>query len=337
MTTTVRPPSRGFSLLESLAALLIVAFGLLGLGSLNVRLANNQDTARLRGEATRLAEEKVEQLRSYTRLSSSAGRLAWTDRAGETQSVSFGSVISQTDPTDVGALGFPLPENATLRRPKNRNLNITVPAVDLGHGQSVSQVQSNVAVALSNASGYVVLPCNFIVHNTSELSGCTEAAAYIVAGDVSRRGRSSFLSGLGVNTSALTGTAGTTCSLSDARDPNGGGPIAGCKYDLCVISVPHAGDPWSGTLRLAAHALHQGPGNYRVCRYQFGSAGSVSANARNVQPCSGVTESLDNQNLVISTANGCPTIDSLATTPHQNCRSSNPNANGNRGSDCPEN
>lgn len=382
MTTLARPLSRGFSLLESLAALLIVAFGLLGLGSLNVKLANNQDTARLRGEATRLAEEKIEQLRSFTRLSPSAGQLAWadlasgndaignsedyntngqftrtwqvlgtagdpmrrvqitvawTDRAGEQQSVSFGSVISQTDPADVGALGFPLPENTTLKRPKNRNLNIPVPAVDLGNGQSVVQLQSNFAVVFSNVSGYVVLTCNFVVHNAAELAGCTEASAYIVAGYVSMHGTPSFPTGLGINTNLLTGTAGTTCSLSDAMDPNGGGPITGYKYYLCVVSVPHAGDPWSGTLRLAAHALHEGSANYLVCRFQFPSAAGVTPNARNVQPYNGVTESLDNQNLVISTANSCPTLDSLATTLHQNCRSNNPNANASRGTDCPEN
>jgi Tfp pilus assembly protein PilV len=367
--------ARGFSILEALIALAIVAFGLLTLMSVTMKLARSEDVARQRGEAARLAQERIEAMRSYTQIDTSATTLAWADlatgsdtivnsvdystnttynrswqllgaatdpmrqlrvtvnwldRTNTTQTLSFGTVISQTDPKDVGSLGFPLPANTTLKRPKNRNLNIPVPAVDLGNGQSVVQLQSNFAVVFSNELGYVVKTCAFTVHTAADLAGCTTANAYIIAGYVSLDGTNSFPSGLNVNTALLTGTTGVTCSMGAAVDPSSGNTISGYDYYLCVVSVPTSGAPWSGTVRLSGSGLNSGS-NYLVCRYQYPTASGVTANQRNVQPYSAVSESLDNQNYVISTASNCPTVSSLPTTLHQTCRSSNAN----RGTDCP--
>lgn len=370
---------RGFTLIEAMVGLLVVAFGLLVLAGVNLKLARSEDVAKQRGEAARLAQEKIEALRSFTQIDSAAGVFAWndlaggtdtidnsasyhtntsftrswqvlgasgdpmrrvqvsvnwTDRVGEAQSVAFGTVISKTDPSDVGSLGFPLPENTTLKRPKNRNLNIPVPAVDLGNGQSVVQLQNNFAVVFSNESGYVVKTCNFVVSTVADLAGCTTTAAYIVAGYVSLSGTSSFPTGLGVNTALITGSSGVTCSFSDARDQTTNALISGYKYYLCVVSVPTQGAGWSGTVRLSGSGLNSGT-NYLVCRFEFPSASGVTPNQRNVQPYTSVAESLDNQNYVVTTSNTCPTVSSLATTLHQNCRSSNPSSNPNRAVDCP--
>ena len=72
---------RGFTLLEALIALVLVAFGLLVLAGVNLKLARSEDVAKQRGEAARLAQEKIEQLRSFTRISSQPGTLAWNDLA----------------------------------------------------------------------------------------------------------------------------------------------------------------------------------------------------------------------------------------------------------------
>lgn len=371
---------RGFTLIEALVALLIVAFGLMALAGVNLKLAQSEDVAKQRGEAVRLAQERIEALRSFTRIDAAAGQLAWddlasgtdtiaesanyhtnttftrtwvvsgaaadpmrtvrvtvawNDRANDPQSVTLASVLSKSDPSDVGSLGFPLPANTTLKQPKNRNLNIPVPAVDLGNGQSVVQLQNNFAVVFSNESGYVVKTCAFVVVTAADLAGCSTANAYIIAGYVSLSGTASFPAGLGVNTAQLTGTTGVTCSFSDARDQTTNAVIAGYKYYLCVVSVPAAGDPWAGTMRLSGAGLNAGT-NYLVCRFQYPTTYAGNANQRNVQPYAGVAESLDNQNFVVTTASSCPTIQTLATVQHQNCRSSNPNSNAaNRANDCP--
>lgn len=377
-----RVAASGFSMLEALIALLVVAFGLLALTGVNMKLARAEDVARQRGEATRLAQEKIEQLRGYTQITAAAGvsswdgqasgsdtvgdsadyatnttftrswtlqgsssdpmrnvqvSVAWNDRGNQAQTLQIASVIAKADPADVGSLGVPLPAGTTLKRPKNRNLNIPVPAIDLGNGKSAVQVVAGFTVIFSNDSGYVVQRCTGTVTVAADLSsaGCVTENAYIVAGYVSL-GSGSFPAGIAVNTGLLTGTTGRTCALSDATDQNTGSTISGFKYYLCVISVASEGAAWSGMVRLAAAALNSGGTNYLVCRFQYPSAAGVSANQRNVQPYAAVAESLDNQNYVLTTASSCPSVSSLATTLHQNCRGSNPNSNAaNRASDCP--
>ncbi len=372
--TTAPVARRGFSLLEALVALLLVAFGMLVLVGVNLKLARSEDIAKQRGEAARLAQEKIEDLRSFTQLTAGAGvkawdtlaggtetisagggystnttftrttqllgattdamrvaqvTVGWADRTNEAQSLSFATVISKTNPTDSGSLGFPLPANTTLKRPKNRNINIPVPAVDLGNGKSAFQLPGVVSgtiisVIFSNESGYVVQTCNSVVTTLAGLSACTNSNAYILAGYIS----GSFPVGLNLNTAALTGSTGSTCSLGNATDQNTGASISGYKYYLCVISVPTPGAPYSGTFRLGGVGLSAGPPDYLVCRFQYPAAAGVSSNQRNVQPYSAILDSLDTQNYIISTANSCPTVSGLATVEHQNCRSSGGNSVG---------
>ena len=381
-STPLRAAARGFSLIESLIALALVAFGLLTLVGVNAKLARSEDFARQQAEAARLAQAKIEDLRAFTQISVAAGVLAWdslaggtdtlgasadyatntsftrtwrllgapadpmrnvqvlvswTDRGGDAQSLNYSSVISRSDPADGGSLGFPLPGNTTLKRPKNRNLNIPVPAIELGNGQSVVQLQGNFAVIFSNESGYVVQTCSKTVTTLSDLaSGCTSANAYILAGYVS----GTVPTGLNVNIAQITGTTGTFCTLGDALNQNSGSAIANFKYYLCVINVASAGAPWSGTLRLGGTGLSLNATNnedYLVCRFQYPTASGVGANSRNIQPYSGVTESLDSQNYVITTAASCPTVSSLVTTEHQNCRTTGSNSVGvtQRAANCP--
>ena len=370
--TPSRPVPRGFTLIEALVAVALVGLGLLALAMTQLKLSQGVDLARQRGEATRLAQQRIEALRSYVSIDNAGGgavswdglvggtdqastsatftrswtlagssadlmrqvnvTVDWTDRAGRAQAVSLDSLIARTDPSEVGSLGFPLPDNTTLKRPKNRNLNIPVPARDLGDGQSVTQINNTFAVVFSNNSGYVVKTCGFVVTNASDLSRCTATNAYIVAGYLSMNGSGALPGGLALNLGLLSGVTGTTCAVSDAVNQTSGAVIAGYKYYLCVVSVATQGQPWAGRVRLAGMASGT---DYLVCRFQYPSSNGVTTNQRNVQPYTGVTESLDNQNYVLTTASSCPTVSGLATTLHQACRSSNPNANANRSSDCP--
>ncbi|HSW05756.1 type IV pilus modification PilV family protein, partial [Aquabacterium sp.] len=274
MNRLTTPLRRGFSLIEAMIAMLITSFGLLAIAGIGLKLAFNEDVARQRGEATRLAQEKLEELRSFSQLTAAAGvvswdglvgandditegsthngeayhantsferrwelldsssdayrrvrvTVAWADRVnGDAikQTLSFNSIISKTDPFDSGALAFPLPGNTTLKRPKNRNLNIPMPALDLGNGQSVVQVSNTFAVVFDNASGYVVLTCNQVVTTVAEVQAyCTESNAYIIAGYISLSGTSSFPTGLLMSTAQISGSTGVTCSLGNAVDQN---------------------------------------------------------------------------------------------------------------------
>jgi prepilin-type N-terminal cleavage/methylation domain-containing protein len=386
---------RGFSLIESLIALVITAFGLLAIAGVGIKLSQSEDIARQRGEAARLAQEKIEDLRSFTQITAAAGTKSWNGLASSTdnitngtlldgeayrtnttferswtlldsatdawrrvrvtvawadsmtgtadkQTLSYTTVISKTNPADVGSLAFPLPGNTTLKRPKNRSLNIPVPAVDLGDGTSAITVEKaavKYSVIFSNETGYVVRLCTIEVSTASQVNDitCPKVNAYVVAGYISLSGFSTFPTGLAINTASLTGVdqspTKTICEVKQAWNQNTNSAIANYKYYLCVLTVPSQDGTYSGMVRLAAPVLNVGTTGYTVCRFQFPAGGDANDNMRNVQPYQDVADSLDNQNYVITNANSgnCPTVDGLKTTEHQVCRSSN----GNRLTDCP--
>ena len=60
--------SRGVSLVEALIALAVMAFGMLGLVGLQSSMRTNADLAKQRAEATRIAQERIENMRSYGSL-----------------------------------------------------------------------------------------------------------------------------------------------------------------------------------------------------------------------------------------------------------------------------
>jgi type IV pilus modification protein PilV len=368
--------SRGFTLIEALVALIVVAFGMLAMAGMQLTLSRNADLARQRGEATRLAEEMIEQLRAFNSIATGTGLIAWdslasgtdqptttsnasfsrawtvggtnadsmrsvrvtvswTDRAGDTPSVTLDSYIAKIDPALSGALGFPLPGNGTIKRPKNRNLNIPIQAHNIdGTGTSVVPLSSTFAIVFSNDSGYVVKRCSQDVTTQAQITQyCTDYPAYILAGYVS--GSMSTPPATGISLSGLSGSSShgaVDCSFGNATDQNSGTAISGYKYYLCVIQVASSGAAWSGTVRLTGMATGT---DYTVCRFQYATAGSLNANERNVQPYASVTESLDQQNYYVTTSSSCPTVGGLALTSHQVCRSSGTSANANRATDCP--
>ncbi|MCO5400039.1 type IV pilus modification PilV family protein [Ralstonia soli] len=202
--------NRGFTLLEAMVAMLIVGFGMVALVRVQSTLTQNADMARQRSEATRLAEEKIEQLRAYNSVISGVGvswadvtngtdtpssasntsysrswtlggavtdsmrpiqvTVSWQDRTAAQSSVTTRSYIARFDPALAGALSFPLPGNGNIKLPKNRNLNIPIKATDLGGGQSAYQLTNNFAVVFSNVTGYVVMRCSGTITSSSQLS-----------------------------------------------------------------------------------------------------------------------------------------------------------------------
>ena len=196
---------RGFSLIEAMIALLVMAFGMLALAGMHASISYGGDMAKQRGEAMRLAQERIEQMRSYTGLttgainwngidgladgsattnatytvtSSMAGtdadparaaevRVSWADRAGVAQTLTMSTVIARTDPNDTAFLLSPMPTSASLRRPFDRSLDIPIRSISLGNGSSSYQLSANFALIFNDASGNVVQICNPGVANAS--------------------------------------------------------------------------------------------------------------------------------------------------------------------------
>lgn len=352
MKPGLRRRQRGFTLLEAMIALLVVAFGMLGLASMQTQLSRSSEVAMQRSEATRLAQQQIETMRAFTTTTGTSAAswatlvassatpqtrsvgqhayavswsvggatadkmrpvsvaVTWDDRAGQAQGVTLNTVISQTDPTDAGRLGVPQP--SITKRPFNRNINIPVRGIDIpGTGKTAYQINPTLAVVFNNTSGYVVEKCNTVItaENYSD-AGCTSYNAYIVAGYVS--GAITPTSGgtptrpTGVNTSDVVdqsgnSISGVTCIYQAATDQNTANTVIdGAHYYLCVVPVSLNGT-WSGKIRLGGVPT---TANYLVCRYEYASSGTISANERHPDSYTDVNASIDNQNFYIVSAAG---------------------------------
>lgn len=103
--------------------------------------------------------------------------VSWTDRAGQVQDVRLASSISDGDPGDLGVLGVQRRAGSTLR-PKNRNINVPYPAVNVaacptgvvGGCSAFVAPPGNVAYVFSNDSGNVVQSCTLTSYPISALS-----------------------------------------------------------------------------------------------------------------------------------------------------------------------
>jgi type IV pilus modification protein PilV len=221
-----RHSGRGFSLIEALIALLVVSFGMLAIASFQLTLNRNGDLAKQRSEATRLAQQKMEQLRAYARVDTHTGTphifnytddvvssaaaevisantnaqfsrtwvvtpnatdtekwinvmVDWTDRVGAPQRVQLFSVISKYDPQDLGSLSAFVPGSlGSQLRPKNRNINVPYPAVNLascptgtGACSAFTPPPGNVIYVFDNSSGDIRGSCTPVAYTIAAFSG----------------------------------------------------------------------------------------------------------------------------------------------------------------------
>jgi type IV pilus modification protein PilV len=237
-----RRTARGFTLLEALIALLVIAFGMLAIAGFQMTLSRASDFAKQRSEATRLAQEKLEELRAFAQVAAPAVgepdvfnytedvvtsaaaevfsptdssytsntaysrswvvttpvvndpfktvtvTVAWTDRAGDPRDVTLSSVISRSDPIDIGTLGVG-PGSTTVRRPKDRNLDIPYPSVSLAGRRSAFQPPGNSSVffVFDNNTGNILGKCTGALPSGGatvdlESDECSDDPGYLLSG-----------------------------------------------------------------------------------------------------------------------------------------------------------
>lgn len=88
--------ARGFTLVEVLVALIVLAFGMMAIAGFQLSLSSNSDLAKQRTEATRLAQEKIEQMRSFEQIESATGKFAYADLTGGSDTPSTTSNATYT-------------------------------------------------------------------------------------------------------------------------------------------------------------------------------------------------------------------------------------------------
>ena len=99
---------RGVSLIEALVAMAVMAFGMLGVVGLQATLRANADLSKQRSEATRIAQETIENWRNFSVLPTTAGAKAFADMA----SVTVPSVAGYTTNTTYTVTGVVAPAGA---------------------------------------------------------------------------------------------------------------------------------------------------------------------------------------------------------------------------------
>lgn len=364
---------RGFTLIEAMVALVIVGFGMLVVVGMQMMLNRNADVARERSEATRLAEEKLEGLRSFTTISTTAGQLAWNDLASGSDTPSTGYNISYTRTwtlggaaadskrdaqvlvswTDRGGNADSVQVNTVISKtdpadsgalgfplPANttlkqpKNRNLNIPIQAKDLGGGNSAYNlATFTIIFNNASGYVVKRCTSTVNTVADL---------LTAGctDYPAYIVAGYVSGTptpvtGFNLAGITSylSHGSTECTIGNATDQNTGALI-ANYKYYLCVVKVNTSGASWSGTIRLTGMSSGT-DYLVCRFQYAPAAGVSPNARNVQPYSNVIESLDQQNYYVTTASSCPTVSGLALTLHQNCRTGNPNTNPSRGTDCP--
>lgn len=346
---------QGFTLIEAMVALLVVSLGMLGIAGFQLALSLNSDVAKQRTEATRLAQEKIEQLRTFDSLTSYASNLAagsetitaasatsntaftrtwnvstisgastpetgrnilvtvtWTDRANSTQKVQLLSAISATDPSINGSLFFPLPEGTILRRPKNRSLDIPIPATSIP-GSDKSYIpwtgSSGGYLVFSDTSGDIVQKCSS-TPTLANLSTCATFNGYLLSGYITgdppknKNVQSIVYNVTQISFSSTQYISGSPeCSVGHALDQTTGAEIADTLYYVCLITpTDHDNNTatapvWSGRTDLAGATSTSLSGTY-TCR--FSSDANTTNNDNHPAVYSLVDHSLDNQNFYLS-------------------------------------
>jgi Tfp pilus assembly protein PilV len=242
----------------------------------------------------------------------------WTDRRSVAQVATLSTVISGSDPS--AALGLAIPPAGTpIRRPKSRDLNVPVPATDLGNGTSAFTppgAPADVKLVFSNTSGLLTRRCIGASADPSTWA-CSNIDGFLVTGYISvdNRANASLSSPIDVSF-AITEGALDACYDDSAQTTK---TYAGfISYTCVIIGSDHDGvsstrSRWSGRSTVAGIIIGSGNGNNKVCRYSYDyDANGMISSPEHPDTYAQVTESLENQNFtIIRGSDSCPTGSSV--------------------------
>ena len=347
--------SRGLTLVETLIALIVMAFGLMAIVGFQLSLSRSADVAHQRTEAARLAQAKMEQLRAFQDMTAygdlSAGSdvpatasntsyarswtvsgdgadlqrmvhvtLTWFDRAGAANSVALTSVISRTDPADVGSLAVPTIGNSGLLRVKGRAATIPPSAIPLGGSNSGKSTQawngaSGGFLVFDDVSGAVVARCTTQPTDTTDTAArCVGLNAYLLQGYIGGALPPNPLSLVFDRLQYVAPTSAPECVVDNARvEPSGAIIAALLRYRCLIQPTDHDSNDdtprvWSGRSRVAGLASGSS-----TCRYT--PRADTTVNAEHPETYTLVTGSLEHQNFLLIASGDCPSGTVLHPSP----------------------
>ena len=237
--------------------------------------------------------------------------VGWTDRQNNARNVNLSGIVAGSNPTT--SLGMVVPPAGTpVRKPKNRDLNVPVPATDLGNGTSAFTppgAATSVHIVFNNLSGIVTQVCTGA--GAAYVSWtCSNVTAYLVSGFVAvdNQAHASINSPMTFSISVTLGTFDMCYSDSGA----GTKTYPGFATYTCLVYPDATTSParWSGIGSMAITGITLGvsASDDRICRYtgDYDASGAID-NAEHPAAYAGVNESLENQNFIVMKGSAaCP-------------------------------
>lgn len=270
--------------------------------------------------------------------------VGWTDRRGEARTVQASTLVDGPEGLSAVALTQPMSAAQTLRGPLDRNVDVPLKADLVGDGRSVFSINTpggRISYVVDDISGRVVLRCTTTPTTTQLLNqaapGCSPYNGVLVSGFIGGVNQtvSVGLLGLsigilrypnGIDTASVSGTdtsRNIECEYAEAYRAGSFISVAINDSDTyrytCALPLTANSAGWSGFINMGGGLSLLTLSTVRVCRYRYPEAPDTDSNRRNVQGYRNVTESLFNQNYVISTGRTCSQIDSSLLVEHQVC------------------
>lgn len=270
--------------------------------------------------------------------------VGWTDRRGEARTVQASTLVDGPEGLAAVALTQSMSAAQTLRGPLDRNVDVPLKADLVGDGRSVFSINTpggRISYVVDDISGRVVLRCTTTPTTTQLLNqaapGCSPYNGVLVSGFIGGVNQtvSVGLLGLsigilrypnGIDTASVSGTdtsRNIECEYAEAYRAGSFISVAINDSDTyrytCALPLTANSTGWSGFINMGGGLSLLTLSTVRVCRYRYPEAPDTDPNRRNVQGYRNVTESLFNQNYVISTGRTCSQIDSSLLVEHQVC------------------
>jgi len=257
---------------------------------------------------------------SPQRYKTAAVNVTWTDRRGTSHTVPLRTGIAGVDPSV--SLGLTVPPAGTpIRRPKNRDLNVPVPAIDLGNGTSAFTppgAATTLKFVFDNVTGVITKRCNGSGSDYASWS-CTDVNAYLVSGFISidNFANATLTSPIDIAFTLSQGALEACYDDSAASTKTYAGVIT---YTCVIVGSDHDGvtttrPRWSGVSTLAGIAINTSSSGNKICRYSadYDASGTVD-NGEHPAAYTNVIESLENQNFLIVRGNAsCPSGSGIET------------------------
>lgn len=149
------PHHGGFTLVEVMVMLLVMAFGILALAGMQLMLASHADLSKQRTEAMRLAQERMERLRAFSGISS--GTVNWDHLSTAVETVTTNATF-KVKPTLGGTTADPMrPLSVVVRWLDRTGTGSSVDEDGFAYNQAV-RIDSVISKSDPSDSGFVSNP-----------------------------------------------------------------------------------------------------------------------------------------------------------------------------------